>query len=238
MGFYQSVHMHYDEMFPLNGQQTVFVNEELSVGSQLLDIGCGTGNLAISLANEGFNVKAIDLDESMIRVAKQKSRDNNPAFRVMNMLNIASEFRFEQFDGILCFGNTIVHLTDNALIEHFLNSVYSILKPGGKFMLQILNYESILEKRPESLPLIENDNIRFERLYEYPGSGFINFKTNLTIKESGETIQNVIPLNPVRKTEIEKMLNETGFRNIRFFGNFKKDKLTSESLPLVMRCEK
>lgn len=238
MSFYQSIHKHYDEIFPLNGQQTVFVNDELSAGSQLLDIGCGTGNLAISLAKEGLSVKAIDMDESMIHVAKQKNQDNNPSFRVMNMLNIASEFKFEQFDGILCFGNTIAHLTNNALIEHFLNSVFSILKPGGKFILQILNYESILEKRLKNLPLIENNNIRFERLYEYTDNGLINFRTNLTIKENGETKHNELTLNPLGKTELEKMLKETGFKQIRFFGNFKKDKLSNKSLPLVMLCEK
>jgi hypothetical protein len=45
-------------------------------------------------------------------------------------------------------------------------------------------------------------------------------------------------LNPIGKTELEGMLKETGFGNIRFFGNFKRDKLSSESLPLVICCEK
>ncbi len=238
MSFYQSVHKYYDEMFPLNKQQVTFVKDELAGGVHLLDIGCGTGSLSHALSNEGYNVDAIDLDESMIEEARKKSEAENPRFRTANMLEISSDFNFEQFDGVICFGNTLVHLTENALIEHFMNSVFTILKPGGKFMLQILNYESILKKRLKNLPLIENNNIRFERLYEYPDSGLINFKTNLTIKQSGEVIHNEVLLNPVGKTEIENMLNETGFSNIQLFGNFKRDKLSDESLPLVIRCEK
>jgi glycine/sarcosine N-methyltransferase len=238
MSFYQSVHKFYDEMFPLNKQQVIFVKDELPIRSHLLDIGCGTGSLSYALSLEGYQVDAIDLDKSMIDEAQKKSQTENPMFRTANMLEVSSDFNFDQFDAVICFGNTLVHLTENALIEHFLNSVFSILKPGGKFMLQILNYESILEKRLKNLPLIENDNIRFERLYEYTGSGLINFKTNLTIKKSGEVIQNEVLLNPMGKTEIEKTLKETGFGNIRLFGNFKRDKLTNESLPLVMCCEK
>jgi glycine/sarcosine N-methyltransferase len=238
MSFYQSLHQYYDEIFPLNKQQVIFVKDELPRRAQILDIGCGTGSLSLALDDEGYRVNAIDLDENMIEKAREKSKAENPDFKTANMLEISSEFNFEQFDGIICFGNTLVHLTENALIEHFINSVFSILKPGGKFMLQILNYESILEKKLKKLPLIENDNIRFERLYEYTGSGLINFKTNLTIKKSGEVIQNEVLLNPMGKTEIEKILKETGFSNIQFFGNFKRDKLTNESLPLVMCCEK
>ncbi|MCF8362801.1 MAG: class I SAM-dependent methyltransferase [Prolixibacteraceae bacterium] len=238
MSFYKSVHKYYDEMFPLNKQQVTFVKDELPRGLHLLDIGCGTGSLSHALSIEGYNVDAIDLDESMIEESRKKSNAENPKFRTANMLEISSDFNFEQFDGVICFGNTLVHLTENALIEHFLNSAFSILKPGGKFMLQILNYESILKKRLKNLPLIENNNIRFERLYEYPESGLINFKTNLTIKQIGEVIHNEVLLNPVGKTEIENMLNETGFSNIQLFGNFKRDKLSDESLPLVMCCEK
>jgi SAM-dependent methyltransferase len=238
MGFYQSVHKYYDEMFPLNRQQVIFVKDELPRSSNLLDIGCGTGSLSHALSLEGYSVDAIDLDESMIEEAQKKSQAGNPRFRNANMLEVSSDFNFDHFDGIICFGNTLAHLTDNALIEHFLNSVFSILKPGGKFMLQILNYESILEKRLKNLPLIENDNIRFERLYEYTDNGLINFITNLAIKENGETIHNEVLLNPIGKTELEEMLKETGFGNIRFFGNFKRDKLSSESLPLVICCEK
>jgi 2-polyprenyl-3-methyl-5-hydroxy-6-metoxy-1,4-benzoquinol methylase len=238
MGFYQSVHHYYDEMFPPNRQQLSFVKDELLKNTHVLDIGCGTGNLALDLAHEGYKVTAIDLNEGMIGEAQKKSNAGNPDFRVANMLEVSSDFNFDQFDGITCFGNTLVHLTENALIEHFLNSAFSILKPGGKFMLQILNYESILQKRLKNLPLIENDNIHFERLYEYSGKGLINFVTNLTIKKSGEVIHNEVLLNPLGKTALEKMLTETGFENTRFFGNFIRDKLTSESLPLVMCCEK
>ncbi|MDA3880008.1 MAG: class I SAM-dependent methyltransferase [Prolixibacteraceae bacterium] len=237
MNFYQSIHQYYDHIFPLNKQQVVFTKEELQAPGEILDIGCGTGNLAIALANEGFDVDAIDLDESMIETADKKSNGNNPRFSAIDMLEIASVFNADNFDAITCFGNTLVHLTDNARVQHFFNSVYTLLKPGGKFLFQVLNYETILRNKPDNLPLIDNDIVRFDRKYEYSESGFINFKTSLTVKTSEATLNNEVQLNPLTKMQLEEMLQISHFKNIEFFGNFNHGVLSDDSLPLVCIAE-
>lgn len=43
-----------------------------------LDIGCGTGNYTISLADSGLKFRGIDPSEKMLRVARTKS--NKPAW--------------------------------------------------------------------------------------------------------------------------------------------------------------
>ncbi|MFK4997630.1 class I SAM-dependent methyltransferase [Bacillus sp. N9] len=41
-------------------------------GSRLLDLACGTGELAILLAKEGFTVTGVDLSDEMLSVARRK----------------------------------------------------------------------------------------------------------------------------------------------------------------------
>lgn len=41
---------------------------------RVLDLGCGTGDLAAALAERGIEVRGIDADVSMIRQARQGSR--------------------------------------------------------------------------------------------------------------------------------------------------------------------
>jgi ubiquinone/menaquinone biosynthesis C-methylase UbiE len=42
-------------------------------GQSVLEIACGTGRVSLRLAREGVNIVGVDLDEEMLRVARQKS---------------------------------------------------------------------------------------------------------------------------------------------------------------------
>jgi len=44
-------------------------------GARVLDAGCGTGRVAIRLAEQGFHVVGLDVDESMLAVAREQAPD-------------------------------------------------------------------------------------------------------------------------------------------------------------------
>jgi len=245
MTFYKSIAKYYDQIFPLNSKQLDFVyndflekdKKELSI----LDIGCATGNLALDMASAGSSVIAIDLDEKMINIAKDKLRKGakNPSLRVLDMLKITNNFKPKSFDQILCFGNTLVHLDTLNEIEDFLKQVYSLLKSGGEYKMQIINYDRILDQQIEALPTIENEQIIFHRVYRYlPGKHKINFKTKLEIKEKKEYIENSLLLLPMRKNELEKLLHKIGFKDVEFYASFAKAQFNENSMPLVVSARK
>ena len=64
----------------------------------------------------------------------------------------------------------------------------------------------------------------------------IGFETVLTIKNSNEQLRNIISLYPLRKKEIEVLLNQAGFCGIKFWSNFKKEAYTLNSIPLVFEA--
>jgi glycine/sarcosine N-methyltransferase len=238
MSFYESIVDHYDHIFPFDDAQVEYVKTSiipLSQHTTILDIGCGTGSLAISLGRGGFDVVGIDLDIAMIDKAAQKSHGlTNVSFRQMDLRDIAREFSPSSFDAILCFGNTLVHLPTQADVLSVFKACKILLKNHGKFLLQILNYDYVLAKRIPSLPTIENDVIRFERIYKYNDDGSITFATKLKIKPSGQIIENEVFLYPLLKVELETMLIDAGFHEIRFYGDFHRNPLKPESLPLIV----
>lgn len=86
-----------------------------------------------------------------------------------------------------------------------------------------------------SLPTLETDDIKFIRNYNYlKDQHLIEFETILTLKSTNQIIQNFIRLIPIRKTELESILLNSGFRDIHCYGNFKGDPLGEESIPLVI----
>lgn len=238
MDFYSSIAEQYDFIFPFNPVQKGFVEHSLSdpLGEKhVLDIGCGTGNLTIELSHLFKTVAGIDLDPAMIHAAKQKS--GQPDFYCRNMLKISEDFSENTFDAVICFGNTLVHLDGTDRIGSFFSHVRKVLKPGGKFLLQIINYNRILDHQVDCLPTIENETIKFERLYHYQEKTHrISFDTRLTIKATGEMLENSVDLYPLVQNELKELLENNGFETVHLFGNFKKEVLTDNSIPLVIEA--
>lgn len=72
----------------------------MSRGASVLELGCGTGELARRVAGRGYNVDAVDQSRAMIERARKRPE---PAVRLFNA-NVSS-FRFEQssYDAIFSF---------------------------------------------------------------------------------------------------------------------------------------
>ncbi len=242
MKFYKRIAPYYDDIFPYNSIQKDFVLSTSDGQNQekyILDIGCGTGNLALELSDHFDKVIGIDIDQEMIGLARAKAKalGSRAEFECMGMLEIERHFIDCLFDLIACFGNTLVHLGDSGEIESFLSKARKLLKPGGKLLVQIVHYDRILIQDIRSLPLIENHRIRFERFYCLrKDSGKINFETTLFIKNTGRTIKNSIELYPVMKEEIELLLFNAGYADIMYYGSFKGEMLSENSIPLIIEA--
>lgn len=244
--FYSSISKYYAEIFPFQPVQLQFVKSRVGelAGKQLLDIGCATGELAIQLAQNGTFVTGIDLNEDLLSQAQAKIgfedfQTANPKFQKGNMLELKTDFQPGQFDGVLCFGNTLVHLQTPELVQQMLNGVFAVLKPGGHFLLQILNYDYILNEPVSELPVIDTENIRFTRKYRFPESGsLISFQPELLIKSENKTIKNETPLLALQSRELTELLQNTGFSEIELFSNFKQEPFGGKHLPLVVGCKR
>ncbi len=237
--FYNSIAPYYRYIFPLNVTQIAFCQSvQPDFNSKVLDIGCAVGDFSLALAEKYQNVTAIDLDDEMICLAKEQALTvENIRFHKMDMLKIAEVFPHNGFNLITCFGNTVVHLSDTDAVAKLFRAVNTILTENGKFTFQIINYDRIFAKNLKGLSTIDNEKIKFERYYNYtPISEKVEFSTVLTIKETNKKIENTISLLALRRNMISKLLEQAGFENVRFYGNFKGEEFTDESIPLVVEA--
>lgn len=93
----------------------------------VLDVACGTGDMAISLAKQGCSVTGIDLSEEMLAIARRKTAEAN--FQLANAE--ALPFDDASFDAVTsAFGiRNFVHL-DKGLAE-----MARVLKSGGRMVI-------------------------------------------------------------------------------------------------------
>ena len=95
----------------------------------ILDVGCGTGSVAIELAACVGHVHAFDLSEEMIRIGREKATAagvENITFHVGAVEDL-SRFAPETFD-MICAMN-LLHLVEDRPAA--LQTFFTLLKPGG-----------------------------------------------------------------------------------------------------------
>lgn len=93
--------------------------------TNVLDAGCGGGDFAAGLAERGYRVYGVDLNESAIRAANARQVG---IFEVSSLYDdLLRPFKLPSFDAIVCV-ETIEHLYAPRL---FLSKAKEALKPGG-----------------------------------------------------------------------------------------------------------
>ena len=136
---------------------------------RILDICCGTGDLAITIAQLAQytpEITGADYSQPMLEIAADKSSSSTKGknIRFINADVARLPFADSYFD---CIGISFAfrNLTyKNPLTESYLNEILRVLKPGGKFII-------VESSQPES-PIIRFLDHLYLRLWVFP-SGYM-----------------------------------------------------------------
>ncbi|MDX8047509.1 methyltransferase domain-containing protein [Gracilibacillus sp. S3-1-1] len=107
-------------------------------GEKIIDVGCGTGDLAKEIKDTGANVIGIDRSANMIEKAKNKYA--NLPFQTMDVYDM--DFS-QEFDAV--FSNATLHwvIKPRKALERF----YESLKVGGRFVTEFGGKDNVLNIR-------------------------------------------------------------------------------------------
>lgn len=154
----------------------------LTPHDHVLDIGCGTGSLALELAPCVAQVHSVDVSREMLRIARQKAAAagvDNITFH-HTPISTLPPFGRASFDAVCAFN--IFHLLADRPAT--LSKLHALLKPGGHFISTTpclgesrAPYKLILPllKRIGKAPAVEVFRVEtFER--EMREAGFVDLK--------------------------------------------------------------
>ena len=105
-------------------------------GKTVLDIGCGGGILAESMARKGANVTGIDLSEKALKVADLHSLESGVQVRyeLISAEDMAAR-EAGSYDVVTCM-EMLEHVPDPAAIVH---ACAALVKPGGQVFFSTIN---------------------------------------------------------------------------------------------------
>ncbi len=224
-----------DNCFTKNTEFEVgfIINElDLQGGEHILDIGCGTGRHSLGLAAKEMKVTGIDLSPDMLTIAREKGEKEK--LDVEFIEGDASKIRLEKkFDHAICIceGGFGLHEKGEEPIGFnlgILRNVNSMLKPGGKLLMTVLNgYKKIREHSDEDIAKGIFDPETLTTAYKIKlGDG-----KAVTLCEKG-----FLP------NELECMLSESGFRLLYLWGgtagSWNKEPLKLDEYEIMVIAEK
>jgi ubiquinone/menaquinone biosynthesis C-methylase UbiE len=116
-----------------------------TAGEKILDLGCGTGDLAYEISKIGANVTGMDLSTDMIGNARKKYPD------IHFVIGNAEDFQFDEtFDAV--FSNAALHWMNHP--KQVLKCVWNVLNKGGRFVAEFGghgNVETVIKATSEVL---------------------------------------------------------------------------------------
>lgn len=125
---------------PLCSLDLEFVRALCRPPGRFLDLGCGTGRLALTLAQQGYRPVAVDLSPAMLKVLGEKAAALGVEIPRVCANLVALECLTDQsFDHAACLFGTLGLIEGATNRQRFLEHVARLLRPGGVFVLHVHN---------------------------------------------------------------------------------------------------
>ncbi len=205
----------------------------LASGGRALELGIGTGRIALPLARRGVTVHGIELSRAM--VARMRSKPGGEAIGV-TIGDFATARAGGTFTVAYLVFNTIMNLTTQAAQVACFRNVAAHLEPGGCFVMEVMIPE--LRRLPAGQNIVP--------LYASPrGWGFDVYdiatqtmSSNYIEVIDGRGDYKSIPFRYVWPAELDLMAQLAGLHLRERWGGWTREPFTSESRQHVSIWEK
>ena len=215
----------YDWMFPAESftqaKDQVFDIIRLSGVDKgdLLDLCCGPGRHSIPFAEYGFNVTGVDLQPALLEKARDYALKHNVSVEYVeeNMLTFK---RANSYDLAVSMFSSFGYFNNPRDDVQVLENVYFSLRAGGKLVLDVrgkevhamANVTSFSQKMP-------NGDFIFHRTEV--NDDWTRAMSDWVYLQDSHAHKFKMEFNLYSGAELRQMLENTGFTNVRVYGDLK-----------------
>lgn len=179
------------------------------------ELGCGTGNISLRLAEKGYETIGIDISADMLSEAKMKAEQNGTD--VLFLLQDMREFElYGTVNSIVCLCDSLNYITDDEDMQQVFNLVNNYLHPGGLFVFdlnteykfkEIYGENTFSETDEDAVYIWENYYDEEERINEYYLNFFMKNETGTYDRTQEEHFERAYSLD-----EIKRFIEKSGMK--------------------------
>lgn len=206
---------------------------DLEESMTVLDMPCGVGRHSIELHKRGFKVVGVDKTTEYIEDARQKAESEEIEFIQEDMKNFRRE---NSFDAVLNWWNSFGYFEDREDDRQMLENIHASLKRGGVLVMDLWSKElTAMNDLQEHWS--ETDGI-YNLEEGKPKDNWKKVERTWIKVEDGETVEYTWEQRLYAASELEQMLKQVGFTEVKFYGNVEGDEFDDEADRLIVVAKK
>jgi SAM-dependent methyltransferase len=200
--------------------------------ARILDLCCGVGRHSLELAGRGFAVTAVDRTAAYLERARHSAAGKNLAIEFVRAS--MGEFRRPgAFDAAInmftSFGFFASDDEELAVLTH----VFESLKPGGRFVIDVLGKEIICRRFQPRSWQASPDGTGFLLEERKVLSGWTAIENRWIVFDKTGKHEFHFDLRVYSGRELEQLLQRAGFREVALYGNLNGGPYDHEAERLV-----
>ncbi|RXZ84640.1 class I SAM-dependent methyltransferase [Paenibacillaceae bacterium] len=204
---------------------------QVEKGVKVLDVGCGMGRHALSLAGLGCEVTGIDLSEALLQEARAHDSEKKVKWVRGDMRKLP--FEDGSFEATVNLFTSFGYFDLDADNQQVLHELHRVLQPGGRFLIDFLNPDYV-------------------RSTLVPESSRVDTETGWGIKESRaidkNTVRKNIVITPQEKPQrhyseqvrlydlawFQTAFNKAGLEMTALYGDYDGSDYSASSKRMIM----
>ncbi len=185
-------------------------------GDAVLDACCGPGRHSLEFALRGYRVTGVDLMDSYLEAARESARDEDADIEFLRA-DMRKFRRPGAFDLAVNLFNSFGYFADPAQDLDMLRNIRASLRPGGRFVLEMLGKETAVRDFTEGEWFERNG---WTVLTEYSAVGaWEGLRNRWVLIRGAERIERTFVQRLYSGTEMAALLTRAGFGEVRILGS-------------------
>ncbi len=200
----------------------------------VLELGCGTGLMAIELSKLNKTVYATDLSKQMLEVARINAIEANVDL-MLGKIDMCDFVINEPVDLILCMCDSLNYiLTKNKVLKVFKN-VYTALKDDGTFIFDVHSLHKVDVTFYDYKEENEDDDFYFKWTVRKIAEGKIRHHVQIIDQENHDRVDERHEQQTYSLETYIELLKEAGFTNITYYSDFKEYNKEDDRVVFVVK---
>jgi SAM-dependent methyltransferase len=220
-------------------REVSFIRDALAVraGGEVLDVACGYGRHAIELAHQGFQVTGLDLSLPLLIKAADHAQKRGLSVNFVHADMRKMAFN-AQFDAAYCVLSSFGYFDEETNLR-VATAICRALKPGGRFLLDIINRDYVVGGLPSRVWWEGDGCVVLEEVdFNYHTSRVLIRRS--VVFGNGRQSEQELSMRAYSLHEVGRLLRQAGLRVLEVSGGLatKSWFFGSASRNIIAVCER
>ena len=225
----------YDTLNPPEAHDPFYLALAGDEPKTILDMGCGTGRLAVALAERGHRVTGADPSDGMMKVARSRSGAARVRWLDSDAASLALDTRF---DLIIMTGHVFQVFLEDDEVRATLRNLRRHLAPGGRLAFETRN--PLVEEWREWIPALTRESLQVPSIgaveihYDIAEAqgAFVTFETHFRFAPDDVVIAPTT-LRFMSHDALAGFLAESGFSEVTWYGDWDRSPVSASGPEII-----